>query len=29
MDVRGIIPGTSVEIPNPGSPGQTIQFRVP
>jgi len=29
LDVRGIIPGTSVEIPNPGSPGQTIQFRVP
>jgi hypothetical protein len=29
LDVRGIIPGTSVEIPNPGFPGQTIQFRVP
>jgi hypothetical protein len=29
LDVRGIIPGTSVEIPDPSAPGRTIQFRVP
>jgi hypothetical protein len=29
IDVRGIAPGTPVEIPNPGQSGQTIQFRVP
>lgn len=29
IDVRGIAPGTPVEIPDPGAPGATIQFRVP
>lgn len=29
IDVTGIAPGTPVEIPNPGKPGDTIQFRVP
>lgn len=29
IDVRGIGSGTPVEIPDPNSPGQTVQFRVP
>ncbi len=29
IDVRGIAPGTPVEIPDGSSPGDTIQFRVP
>ncbi|MEM7013263.1 MAG: hypothetical protein AAF585_17465 [Verrucomicrobiota bacterium] len=29
IDVRGIAPGTPVEIPDPRNPGKTIQFRVP
>ncbi len=29
IDVRGIASGTAVEIPDPASPGSTIQFRVP
>jgi hypothetical protein len=29
IDVRGIAPGTPVEVPDPAQPGQTIQFRVP
>jgi len=29
IDVRGIAPGTPVEIPDPNVPGATIQFRVP
>jgi hypothetical protein len=29
IDVRGMAPGTPVEIPNPAQPGKTIQFRVP
>jgi len=29
IDVRGILPGTPVEIPDPAEPGKTIQFRVP
>jgi len=29
IDVRGIAPGTPVEVPDPTQPGQTIQFRVP
>jgi len=29
IDVRGIAPGTPVEVPNPASSGSTIQFRVP
>ncbi len=29
IDVRGIAPGTPVEIPDSNSPGSTIQFRVP
>lgn len=29
IDVRGIAPGTPVEIPNPNVPGASIQFRVP
>jgi len=29
IDVRGILPGTPVEVPDPTDPGKTIQFRVP
>ncbi len=29
IDVRGIAPGTPVEIPDPGKPGKKIYFRVP
>lgn len=29
IDVRGIPPGTPVEIPDSNNPGKTIQFRVP
>jgi hypothetical protein len=29
IDVRGIAPGTPVEVPDPARSGQTIQFRVP
>ena len=29
IDVRGLSPGTPVEVPDPASPGTTIQFRVP
>ncbi len=29
IDVRGIAPGTPVEVPDPGQSGNTIQFRVP
>ena len=29
IDVRGIEPGTPVEIPDPNNAGATIQFRVP
>tara|TARA_R110002096_G_scaffold16106_34_gene55260 strand:- start:20108 stop:20827 length:720 start_codon:yes stop_codon:yes gene_type:complete len=29
IDVRGIGSGTPVEIPDPNSPGETVQFRVP
>ena len=29
IDVRGIAPGTPVEIPDPTNTGRTIQFRVP
>jgi len=29
IDVRGIAPGTPVEVPNPATSGETIQFRVP
>jgi hypothetical protein len=29
IDVRGIAPGTAVEIPDPDNPNSTIQFRVP
>jgi len=29
VDVRGIAPGTPVEVPNPTKPGEKIRFRVP
>jgi hypothetical protein len=29
IDVRGIAPGTPVEIPDPSDASKTIQFRVP
>jgi len=29
IDVRGIAPGTPVEVPDPSNPDETIQFRVP